>query len=137
MKCARCPEKRPSQFGTRPNGNPQPYCRKCTRAYNKRYYKTHKADHNGRRHLNNTRRRKELSEIVTAKKHFVPCTDCRVPYPHWQMQFDHLRDKHMDISSMVLRAYSLQRILDEIAKCEIVCANCHADRTYKRRHIGM
>ena len=28
---------------------------------------------------------------------------------------------------------SLARLMAEIAKCEVVCANCHAERTHKRR----
>jgi hypothetical protein len=29
--------------------------------------------------------------------------------------------------------YPLQKIVAEIAKCDVVCANCHRERTYRRR----
>lgn len=61
-----------------------------------------------------------------------PCTDCKIQYPPCVMQWDHLRDKEFDISTRVHR-YGKARILAEIAKCEIVCANCHAIRTWLRR----
>jgi hypothetical protein len=52
------------------------------------------------------------------------------------MQFDHRpgEGKSFDVASAV-RGYSRKRILAEIAKCDLVCANCHAVRTY-RRQIG-
>ena len=49
------------------------------------------------------------------------------------MHWDHLPKyvKVDDISSMVA-SYPRARILDEIAKCELVCANCHVMRTVRR-----
>jgi L-lysine 2,3-aminomutase len=52
------------------------------------------------------------------------------------LQFDHIGDdKSATVSRLVTSAYSWTRILLEIAKCEVVCANCHARRT-ARRHGG-
>lgn len=46
-------------------------------------------------------------------------------------QFDHVRGTKMkDVSRMLM--YSEAKILAEIAKCDLVCANCHANRTYMR-----
>jgi len=49
------------------------------------------------------------------------------------MQWDHLPGtvKLGEISSKI-RTWSTKLIFDELAKCELVCANCHAIRTYKR-----
>ena len=33
---------------------------------------------------------------------------------------------------MVLTGFRRETILDEIRKCELVCANCHAVRTFNR-----
>lgn len=33
---------------------------------------------------------------------------------------------------LVLRGFRRETILDEIGKCELVCANCHAVRTFER-----
>lgn len=35
---------------------------------------------------------------------------------------------------MAQLGYSIKRISEEIKKCEIVCANCHAIRTHERRN---
>src|SRR5712691_3732151 len=49
------------------------------------------------------------------------------------MTWDHLpgRAKVGDISS--LRRFSKRAVMVEIEKCELVCANCHAVRSYERR----
>lgn len=60
-----------------------------------------------------------------------PCTDCGIKYKPWQMQFDHLQNKLFVISNHMNR--SKTRILKEISKCDIVCANCHADRSHRRQ----
>ena len=76
------------------------------------------------------RRKRNRQVILEAKD--VPCMDCGVYYPFWIMQFDH-RDP--DKKSFGLHQYSaraLQKVKDEIAKCDVVCSNCHDDRTYKR-----
>jgi hypothetical protein len=64
----------------------------------------------------------------------VPCSDCGERYPPCAMDFDH-RDpstKRAAVTRMIGRA-GTQRLLDEIAKCDIVCANCHRLRTSRRR----
>lgn len=63
----------------------------------------------------------------------VPCVDCGRRFPPCVMQFDH-RDpatKKFVISQSRTRSHST--LLAEVAKCDIVCTNCHRDRTYKRR----
>ena len=61
----------------------------------------------------------------------VPCMGCGVRHPFWIMQFDHVRGKkEFNLSAASARAE--QKVKDEIAKCDIVCSNCHDDRTYKR-----
>ncbi|OZE35613.1 hypothetical protein CH259_16425 [Rhodococcus sp. 05-2254-4] len=52
-------------------------------------------------------------------------------YPYYVMQFDHLGDKHFNIGQMGPTS-GRARLVAEIAKCEVVCANCHAERTFRR-----
>lgn len=64
----------------------------------------------------------------------VPCHDCGQTYPHYVMEFDHRDpdDKVTTIARMVNRC-SRTEILAEISKCDVVCANCHAAKTYLQR----
>ena len=47
------------------------------------------------------------------------------------LEFDHLGDKEFGIGAG-FRDRSLQALLNEMAKCEVVCANCHRRRTATR-----
>lgn len=70
--------------------------------------------------------------IIEAAKN-TPCADCAQWFPPVCMDFDHVRGvKVRGVGLMV--SYSTQRLLDEIAKCDVVCAICHRLRTYARRH---
>ena len=77
-------------------------------------------------------------ELVRKAKE-VPCKDCGNEYPHYVMQFDHLdpKLKVREVSRMVSSGVSEETLLVEILKCEIVCANCHAARTYHRKHPAL
>ena len=62
------------------------------------------------------------------------CTDCGLRYPPYVMDFDHRpgEEKLFTIGTGVTRSDAA--ILAEIAKCDLVCANCHRVRTYQRLH---
>lgn len=63
-----------------------------------------------------------------------PCTDCHISYPYYVMDFDHLPqyEKLFSIGGSMSKGKSLYQIQKEIAKCEVVCANCHRIRTHNR-----
>lgn len=64
------------------------------------------------------------------------CVDCG--YNKWPgaLQFDHLPQftKSFNIGTSA-GSKTWEQLLEEISKCEIVCANCHAERTDKRRTL--
>ena len=66
-----------------------------------------------------------------------PCQDCGGTFPTCCMDFDHRRGtvKEYNIGSMFAHHYSRELIEKELAKCDLVCANCHRVRT-KIRRIG-
>lgn len=59
------------------------------------------------------------------------CIDCGERNP-LLLEFDHLRDKTMEVAEMANRGLPWSVILAEIEKCDVVCANCHRMRTYER-----
>lgn len=80
------------------------------------------------------RQRCRLRELVRRTKDGKPCTDCKVEFPHYVLQFDHVRGEKLgDVADLVNRAVATHMLLAEIEKCELVCANCHATRTWQRR----
>ncbi len=77
-------------------------------------------------------RRNSISKFVQEYKQSRVCADCKENYPYWIMQFDHLGNKSFNISEFRTSAGSLKVVQQEIEKCELVCANCHANRTHLR-----
>jgi hypothetical protein len=63
--------------------------------------------------------------------------DCGEKYPYFMLHFDHLPgyEKVADITRLV-RTSKWSKIEEELAKCEVVCANCHAIRTNNRKING-
>lgn len=61
-----------------------------------------------------------------------PCVDCQIQYPPYVMDFDHVNgEKKFNIAAKASGG-DMQAILDEVAKCDLVCANCHRERTHNR-----
>ena len=75
--------------------------------------------------------KERLKQVIYELKSNTPCTDCHKIYPHYVMDFDHVGKKTMNISQMLARG-SAKAIYVEIAKCQLVCSNCHRARTYLR-----
>lgn len=84
----------------------------------------------------NSRRRvhkKKISEYLQNLKNTTPCADCGSSYPYWVMDFDHVRGKkRFNIAQYSNMVISLEAVQEEVAKCEIVCSNCHRHRTHIR-----
>ena len=87
--------------------------------------------HSNRRAPENNKNRKKA--VVRKIKESSPCADCKKYYPYYVMQFDHLDPtKKRGIVSDIIHNHSLVKALEEMAECDLVCANCHAHRTWKR-----
>ncbi len=71
--------------------------------------------------------------IIKYKQQNNTCLDCNHKYKPIQMDFHH-RDpatKRNTVTLLVNDAYSMETIWEEIAKCDLICANCHRLRHEK------
>lgn len=78
-------------------------------------------------------RARNLAHVVAAKD--KPCLDCGNRYPHYVMDFDHVRGEKIGDVSALMRNASIAKIDAEIAKCDLVCSNCHRERTWERLRV--
>jgi hypothetical protein len=86
----------------------------------------------------NERKRRRL--IVIEYKESRGCADCKrrghfYQHPYYVLQADHVWDVKVANVSHMLRNNTLEEIMIELEKCDIVCANCHSIRTHKRRKM--
>ncbi len=80
------------------------------------------------------RKRDAVRQWVYELKNKTPCTDCKVQYPYYVTDFDHVAAKgdKSNIVSKLINNGGFKKVQEEIAKCELVCANCHRIRTFQR-----
>jgi hypothetical protein len=81
--------------------------------------------------------------IDNVKVQIGKCADCEMPCEDWNVMmfaFDHLdpAQKSFGLSKAQKQKNCSQELIDnEIAKCELVCHNCHAYRTWcEKAHLG-
>lgn len=74
-----------------------------------------------------------LARYIKEIKERNPCMDCKVAYPYYMMDFDHVRGRKQANVAELIGTLSKKRIDEEIAKCEVVCSNCHRARTHIRK----
>lgn len=60
------------------------------------------------------------------------CYDCGKTYPPIIMDFDHVPEKGPKLFNITSGSYARKRVLEEIAKCDVVCPTCHRIRTMTR-----
>ncbi len=133
--CARCGATKPvEEFPERRLGTGKRYghCRDRKAAYQKDWYERNKKRHKANvAKIRKTRIRLNRELLQAAKD--VPCADCGQRFPFYVMDFDYVRgEKVGNLSAMVANATETA-LLAEIAKCEVVFANCHRERTYGSR----
>jgi hypothetical protein len=129
-RCGRCAEFKPVSSFHRRGDRHQWCCKKCRKEWDAIYWARRREF---RVHRQRARRR-QLRAWIGELKRSQPCTDCG-GYFHWvAMAYDHLpgNQKRAEVSNLVASGYR-SVLVGELAKCELVCANCHAVRTYQRR----
>lgn len=72
--------------------------------------------------------RKMVMQIKTGK----PCMDCKEIFPHYIMEFDHVRGSKIGNIESIARIGDMEMLMEEISKCDLICSNCHKHRTFMR-----
>jgi hypothetical protein len=75
---------------------------------------------------------KAKMDKITEIKSTTPCMDCGNIYEPCQMDFDHREPEKKSFSLNQARWKKWEEIEKEMAKCDLICSNCHRLRTYNR-----
>lgn len=108
-------------------------CRPCKQEYDRHYHANRSIDNKQRKQDLQYARVRKLKQELWDYKASHPCIDCGEPDPI-VLEFDHMdgTNKEDNISAMVNGGCSPARIIAEIEKCDVRCANCHRRRTHKQ-----
>ena len=132
-RCGRCGEtKTADEFAWRrkARGQRDNYCRPCRAAYKQEHYALNRGRYVEAAVRRRTAPAAERAAFLVDYFATHACVDCGEPDPI-VLEFDHLGDKSFNIAKG-LRDRSWDALVAEIAKCDVVCANCHRRRTATR-----
>lgn len=77
--------------------------------------------------------RRRVRYYVAAAKRDTPCADCGGQFPEYVKDFDHVPGRGPKLFNLANPDRSMAVVKAEMAKCDIVCANCHRIRTWARK----
>jgi hypothetical protein len=123
-RCGRCRLQLPPECFNRLGTGRQWWCRSCFAAY----FRARGDLHRRQSSTAKVARTQALREHVLDHLRRTPCVDCGERDPV-VLEFDHVREKTANISKLVSDAAPVKAVEAEIARCEVVCANCHRRRT--------
>ena len=80
--------------------------------------------------------RQYIRKLINRWKEKLGCSWCKFKGRHYQLHLDHI-DPFSKLKTGNSRAYepswSIKRIKQELKKCQILCANCHAEKTFNNK----
>lgn len=134
-RCSLCMQVKPRDaFGVhrgRKDGL-QSRCKACRSQVARDWYRENAATQHERTSRNRRRVRAEFKQWKAEYVKTHPCVDCGESDPV-VLEFDHVAGaKSFAIAQGVTAGYRMERLLHEVEKCEVRCANCH-----RRRHASL
>ena len=105
----------------------QTKCKKCASDYYKQHYRKNKLYYKDKTARIKKRNRQFIFNYLSQHG----CVNCPETDPI-VLTFDHIiGDKQFNLADAASNQYSIARIKQEIAKCQVRCFNCHARKTAK------
>lgn len=135
--CSRCKQSLPLaefRISNKKKGRYRSECKACGLEYRRAYYQKNKDRVKATSKRIGRQKRAEHKTFLDEYKAFLGCFVCGEERP-WRLAFHHLSGKSRPVG--YLAGGSLDRILDEMRHCVVLCANCHADVHIGPYHGGM
>lgn len=76
-----------------------------------------------------------FNELIRRYKLEHPCVDCGEEDPI-VLEFDHRPGFEKSFNIGEARNFNLTKVMAEMSKCDVRCANCHRRKTHQRRIAG-
>lgn len=104
-------------------------CKQCQYQLQRQWY-ANNPDNQKIRVKNN---KQKISKWLHEYKKKLKCEKCNFSHPA-ALDFHHIYDKTREISGAHQQGWSKKRILEEIKKCVVLCANCHRIHHYEEKN---
>ena len=97
------------------------------RSYNREYYQRKRQHLLEKQREKNKRLAESRRKWLVDYKKTLKCNRCGESHPA-TLTFHHKSgsEKNFEIGNALCLGVSLKRLIEEIEKCEVLCANCHA-----------
>jgi hypothetical protein len=83
----------------------------------------------------NKTKKQSLADFRSAYKEERGCMDCGGKFPAYVLDLDHRDPSIKSFTPSKLHSQSSwTKMNEELAKCDVVCANCHRIRTHENKH---
>jgi hypothetical protein len=104
--------------------------------YARKHYEANTATYKARAKLHTKKSQVEIRAWLLAYLKEHPCVDCGEGDPV-VLEFDHREpsQKEITIGDLCSRHFGMTRIVKEVAKCDVRCANCHRRKTFRDRGL--
>ncbi|MGC2234561.1 MAG: hypothetical protein WA584_00180 [Pyrinomonadaceae bacterium] len=101
------------------------------RAYNREYYQRNRAHLLDKQREKNRRFAESRRRWIVDYKKTLECVRCGENHSATLTFHKDRSDKSFEIGNAIRFGVSLKRLIAEIKKCEVLCANCHAKEHWR------
>lgn len=135
--CSRCKERKTlSSFNWKIKGIKRAYhCKQCSRKYIKKHYLDNREYYLKKASKRNRKIKDKANRYVGKYLQTHPCVDCGET-DILVLEFDH-RDrsgKEEAVNRIIRNTGRMDKLVREISKCDVRCANCHRRKTEKENN---
>ena len=105
------------------------------KATNQKAGKKYYLKNRGAQLIRNKTKKDQIRDYIRKYKEHRGCMDCGVKYPYYVLDLDHREPSDKKFTpAMLHKTGSWDKMIKEIRKCDVVCSNCHRQRTHERGH---
>lgn len=132
--CATCKIEKPiTEFNKAYNPTGYNYsCKECVRKYSREHYNKNKRSYIEK----NNRYLSKVKAFIEEFKNNSSCEICGESRP-WCLDFHHRDSREKEFNIGAFKGKGIEKVKEEIAKCSVLCANCHRDIHYKENNAGV
>lgn len=132
ITCTKCKKIQPeSEFNWKyKNKKRSKHCKTCSREYVRKHYERNTEYYLKKAKRNNKKSKDKCIQYIANYLQTHSCLDCGES-DILVLEFDHKdrSEKFENVSIILKRKLSFEKLVAEIKKCDIRCANCHRKKT--------